>query len=167
MPQKNVMHCNPVILDSPCHPASWGPIMRKAPTLSGQRSTGFPSRATRCSAGSSATSFTSCCETDIQTYVTIAQPFPLTHHNTGSGYSPLFHCSFVSVHTVVLIRSFSFTNTRPLLCLPLQVIKDSMRNKADLTDMSRMWVRTWRLIYWCSQDTGIHHLRNMTSCHLY
>lgn len=32
------------------------------------------------------------------------------------------------------------------LLMSLQVIKDSMRNKADLTDMSRMWVRTQSII---------------------
>lgn len=33
------------------------------------------------------------------------------------------------------------------LLLSLQVIKDSMRNKADLTDMSRMWVRKQKLFW--------------------
>lgn len=37
------------------------------------------------------------------------------------------------------------------LLLSLQVIKDSMRNKADLTDMSRMWVR--KQIILTSHDT--------------
>lgn len=72
---------NRAILDCPCHPASWGPIMRRAPTLSGRRSTGFLSPATRCSAGSSATSSTSCCETAIQTYVRKTQrPVTLKYH---------------------------------------------------------------------------------------
>lgn len=50
------------------HPVSWGPIMKKAPTPFGQLSTAFLSPVTQCSAGSSATSSTSCCEMDIQTY---------------------------------------------------------------------------------------------------
>jgi len=38
----------------------------------------------------------------------------------------------------LMIDSVSVSRLLPLC---LQVIKDSMRNKADLTDMSRMWVR--------------------------
>lgn len=69
MSQRNIVNYDRVILDCPCHPASWGPIMRKAHTLSGPPSTAFLSPATQCYAGSSAMSSTSCCETDIQTYV--------------------------------------------------------------------------------------------------
>lgn len=129
--QTDVLHLNRAILDCPCHPASWGPIMRRAPTLSGRRSTGFLSPATRCSAGSSATSSTSCCETAIRTYVRktrrpVTQKYHENTHVTSNSSSP-----------------------SSSLSLPpsLQVIKDSMRNKADLTDMSRMWVRTQRLFY--------------------
>ena len=77
------MHCNLEILDCRHHLASWGPIMRKVPTHSGQWSTGFLSPATRCSAGSSATSSTSCCETDTQTYVKTTQRFPLAHQSAS------------------------------------------------------------------------------------
>lgn len=111
-----------MILDCRSHLASWGPIMRKVPTPSGRQSTGFLSPATLCSAGSSATSSTSCCGTGIRTYV-----------NTKT-LSPSY-CNCVLILNVKDVSLSLF----PLLFL--QVIKDSMRNKADLTDMSRMWVR--------------------------
>lgn len=63
-----LFHGNSFVLLNLCsHPASWGPITRRAPTPSGPQSTGFLCPATRCSAGSSATSSTSCCGTDTPT----------------------------------------------------------------------------------------------------
>lgn len=155
-----------VILDCLHHPAYWEPIMRKAPTPSGQQSTGSLFPATQCSAGSSAMSSTSCCEMDIQTYVMI------THTHTHwllicpwcsfvcfvpyvySARHPHNTVMFLINYTqsdlfVALIRlPFSVSCLFALFLLSsLQVIKDSMRNKADLTDMSRMWVRTQKWLH--------------------
>lgn len=131
--------------------------MRKVPTRSGGRSTGSLSPATPCSAGSSATFSTSCCETDIQTCVW------RTLLLYAKSSAPDESCFVNPPHPHP-------TPTAPFCFLSLQVIKDSMRNKADLTDMSRMWVRKQIMLlsqhevtsHAVSQDSVFWKMRTVT-----
>ena len=60
----------------------------------------------------------------------------------------MFRCGWFGCHSLFLLsllssyspHHFPFSLSPPSVRPSLQVIKDSMRNKSDLSDMSRMWV---------------------------